>query len=162
VSILKKYFLYPKLSGLPVIMFFITLFSTCEKPVRNVVPDVPVNLTININDPEFLPLQSQNNSVKITSASVGGYDVGYHNNGIIVYNTGDGFLAFDCTCTYKVEDAVSIELTSDGWTGICPECESLYIFSSDGAPSMNSVSVYNLKKYNTSYNPNTGEINIYN
>ena len=119
-------------------------------------------MTINVlDDPEFYTLRAPGNAVKITRNFPGGF-TGYNNNGIIVYNAGDEFYAFDCTCTYRVEKSISVNLGSLVGTAECPECNSVYFFGVDGYPSEDGPAVFPLKKYKTYYSPSTGDIHIYN
>lgn len=63
------------------------------------VPKVPTNITINLDLPEYIDLQTVGNWTYITGG----------NRGIIVYHLGiDDFVAFDRVCTYHPEDGCRI------------------------------------------------------
>ena len=114
-------------------------------------------------DPEFMLLLQPATSMEITTHPNGDATIGYDNNGIIVYNTGDyrePFYAFDRTCPNELPESVAIEL--DGNMAVCPVCNSVYMLPSEGIPAIGSASKYYLKKYHTSYNPNTGDLIISN
>ncbi|MBN1118785.1 MAG: hypothetical protein JXA77_16355 [Bacteroidales bacterium] len=125
-------------------------------------PLVYLNASINIfTDPEFISLIAPGNSLEITHHPNGDASIGYNNNGIIVYNSGDDkepFYAFDRTCPHDLPASVAIN--SNGSSATCPECGSQFVFPSEGQPSIGSASKYYLKKYKTYYNPNTGDLVI--
>ena len=142
----------------------LSLFSSsCEKEEQHPVPDVYVNFIINLqDDPEFYSLRFQGASVTITRSTIGALSVGYNDNGIIIYNAGDGeFYAFDRTCPHDMPESIAVE--SDGNNlAICPQCGSKYVFPSMGAPSLDSPAKWPLKTYHAFYNPNTGDLKISN
>ncbi|MGD2034929.1 MAG: hypothetical protein PVF73_07730 [Bacteroidales bacterium] len=144
-------------------ILFLSLPSGCEKYKNHPIPEVYLNFSINIlYDPEFIRLQAQNNSMVITNNTLGILSLGYNNNGILVYNAGGEFYAFDRTCPYDYPESIIVE--SDGTSGIatCPVCGSVYVLPSRGAPSLEGPATFPLKEYNAFYNPNTGNVNVYN
>ena len=135
----------------------------CEKYSQHPIPDVFVNFTINIlYDPEFIRLQAQNNSINITSNTIGVVVLGYDNNGVIVYNAGGEFYAFDRTCPYDYPESIIVKTDPTSGLVTCPECESIYVLPSRGAPTLDGPASFPLKEYRAFYNPNTGDINVYN
>lgn len=80
-----------------VFLFTILFFPDCKKE-HQYVPNVYVNLTIYVNDPQNIVL-----------STVGGwkyYDGG--NRGVVVYRKGiNEFVAFDRTCPYKPDESAS-------------------------------------------------------
>jgi hypothetical protein len=140
-----------------------TLYSSCDKSNQDIIPNVYVNFTINIlSDPEFVMLQAQGNSQIITSSTLGYSTLGYNNNGIIVYNTGtELYYAFDCTCPYDYPNNYKVTIDGAG-VATCPHCKSKYVLQSSGAPSTAGPSTIPLKEYKTNYNPNTGELLVFN
>ncbi len=139
------------------------LSSSCEKSKIQPIPNVYVSFSINIQtDPQFIMLQAQGNSMVIQYYDIGEISLGYNNNGIIVYNAGgEQFYAYDCTCPYDYPNSIKIKTDGDG-IATCPQCKSVFLLQGNGQPSTNSVSTYSLKEYRTSYNPNTGELYVYN
>jgi nitrite reductase/ring-hydroxylating ferredoxin subunit len=150
--------------------FLITLTITivlgsCNKK-NDVIPDVYVDFNLNINDPEFINLNSTGGSVEITSrTNNGGYrSAGYDNNGIIVTAGGfNEFYAYDRTCPHDyMLNGNSIKVTIDA-TGfakaVCPECKTVYELINFGTPS-SGPSRYPLKNYKTSFD--NGYIRVWN
>jgi nitrite reductase/ring-hydroxylating ferredoxin subunit len=147
-----KFFLFICIIG-------VFLASGCENTDKFQFPPVYLSVSINlINDPEFLSLQQASASMEITRHPNGESTIGYANNGIIVYNNGDEFYAFDRTCPHDLPASVAISL--DGSMAKCPKCGSVYVLPSAGLPASGSVSKYYLKQYHTSYNINTGVLFI--
>jgi len=153
------------------IHFFTILFAlplifslSCEREQPHPIPDVYVNFTIELfDDPEFFFLQTQGSTAVIYSYTLGVLGLGYNNNGIIIYNNGDGeFYAFDCTCPHDLPDNVAVDATDQNGIATCPVCGSRYVFPSMGAPTTDSPSNWPLKEYNTFYNPNTGFLTVTN
>ncbi|MBN2350104.1 MAG: hypothetical protein JXJ22_14790 [Bacteroidales bacterium] len=158
----KYIFFKTKLAILSVFLMFLVTLISCEKSNSDVIPDTVVNITINVlDDPEYYMLRVANNAVKITRNFPGSF-TGYNNNGIIVYNAGNEFYAFDCTCTYQVEKSISVFLGSLEGTAMCPECNSLFLLMNNGQPTNDGPAHFPLKNYKTYYSPSTGEIHIYN
>jgi hypothetical protein len=134
---------------------FVLLFGcTEEEPL--IVPDVPVNLQINLTLPEFSALNAIGNAVMIKGYA-GGVQVGYNNNGIIAYrrldnSTSEPFFAFDASCPQHIEVSTSVTLDENGFaqTATCPHCSTVYNLENHGYPS----SGYALKRYRTSVSGN--------
>ncbi len=144
------------------ISIFILLSVSCEKKPSEIIPDVPVNISININtDPEYINLRAPGNADTI-NRTTGGYPVGYMGNGIIVYRySEDVFYAYDRTCTYHVENHVAVKLQDNSFAK-CPVCHSVYILAGDGLPTTAGPATYPLKKYKTTYYPGSGVLVIQN
>ena len=155
--------LYSKITILLIITSSLTL-TNCRRDDGDVIPDVYINFTINIySDPEFIELKIPGNSEVVSHTSVGKTSLGYDDNGVIIYNTGEGFFAFDRTCTHDFPDeSVAVELVSHGSTVKCPVCGSVYVLPSDGLPTLDGPAIYPLKNYSTYFNPNTGQLQVYN
>ena len=146
-------------------LVLVVIFSTkCDDGDQFQFPLVYMNVSINIKtDPEFISLMVSGNSQEIIYHPNGDNTIGYDNNGIIVYNTGDDrepFFAFDRTCPHDLPESYAIE--SDVSSATCPNCGSMFVFPSEGQPSIGSPSKYFLKKYRVTYNPNTGLLQITN
>lgn len=138
--------------------------SSCEQPREHPIPDVYVSFSIDLyNDPEFFRLNTQGASAVITSSTLGALSLGYLNNGIIIYNAGDGeFLAYDRTCPHDLPESVALEVEAYSVFATCPVCGSEYVFTSMGAPSYGSPSNWALKSYQAVFNPNTGILMVSN
>lgn len=142
-------------------LVFLTALK-CDNPDRFEIPDVYLDFTINIQtDVEFYSLQSAGNSKEISAQSVGKLTLGYANSGVIVFNNGDEFYAFDRTCPHDYPTSVAV--SSDG-TGSaeCPSCGSIYLFSALAYPAMGSPSRYPLKEYRTEYFSGSGFLRVFN
>ncbi len=150
-----------------VIIFFIitTLWlvpSACKNNSNNIIPNVFVNFTIDLNDPMFNDLKAVGNTVVITSAYAGTASAGYNNHGILVYRASETeFYAFDRTCTFEEakDQAVVLEHTGD-MSVECPHCHSVYILPSYGYPTDKGPARYPLKQYRTSFDGQI--IHVYN
>lgn len=156
---------HSKLIHFSLTLILLSIFSIqCNDKERFEFPVIYMSASINIfNDAEFISLRGAGNSMVLTSHPNGDASIGYDNNGIIIYNTGDDremFFVFDRTCPHDLPKSVAIK--SNGNSGTCPECGSSYVYPSEGQPSLGSVSPYFLKKYRAFYNPNTGVLKISN
>lgn len=142
------------------------IFSVqCENPDTMPVPFVPMDMRLNIDtDPEFIALQTPGISMKITQHPEGRSTIGYDDNGLIIYHYQFRklFYAFDATCPHDLPVSVSVEVINNGSSAMCPKCESVFVLASEGQPATGSVSRYYLKKYRTTFNPNSGDLQVYN
>ncbi len=118
-------------------------FASCVEEEPKIVPDVYLNITINLNLPEYTDILVPGNAVLYPNE-------GYDNNGIIVYrHTQDEFIAFDATCPQHIEQSTAIEIDKEDFaTGKCPHCNTTYSFFNFGQAS----SGYPLKRYRTTLN----------
>jgi Rieske Fe-S protein len=99
----------------------------CNEKEKAYIPYTPVNIEINLNDPEFSVLQSPTGHITVPNA-------GYNGNGIIVYATSDtdipgelDYKAYDMTCTYNLKNNCSIEFDSASMVqAVCPCCSSAF------------------------------------
>ena len=153
------------MSKLRIFLFIFTLILipfACVKKTGDIVPDVPVHVTINVNtDPEYLNLRAPGNADTI-NRTVGGYPVGYMGNGIIVYRYSETvFYAYDRTCPYQIDKHVAVKLQDNSFAK-CPVCHSVYILAGEGSPTTAGPSKYPLKQYRTTFYPGTGDLVIEN
>jgi hypothetical protein len=141
-----------------IIFFFIVLmlsfsFSSCNKD-NDVIPDVYVNFSMDINDPQFVDLAGVGNHVIVTSQTNnwGAEAAGYNYNGIIVYTSDiNVFNAYDRTCPHEYSiDGSSIKINVDFTIGICPQCSTIYALSAGGV-AYSGPGKYPLKNYKTSF-----------
>ncbi len=133
-------------------LYLITLvifFSCSKNAVDNknckFLLDVSVNVSINLNLPQYSQLNSIGNSVYV--ANVG-------NGGVIVTNAGSGFLAWDAADPNHTPSSCSI-VTGSGLEGSCG-CtdENKYSFVT-GQPLENTTLQCGLKNYRVEQNGNT-------
>jgi nitrite reductase/ring-hydroxylating ferredoxin subunit len=142
-----------------ILIFLITILTvvlliSCKKNKNDVLPDVFVDFTINLSDPEFFALNAITNSKIITSATNnwGISAAGYDGNGIIVYKATDSeFYAYDCTCPHDYAvNGLSIKIYIDFISAICPRCSTTYALSAGGI-AISGPGKYPLKNYKTNY-----------
>lgn len=140
------------------------LSSSCEKQQQHPVPSAYANFSINIlTDPEFIRLNVPGNSMEILNYMVGAFTLGYDNNGVIVYNAGDGeFHAFDRTCPYDMPLSIAVETDGTSLYVTCPECGTEYVLPSMGNPTLDGPGIWPLREYKAFFNENTGILNVYN
>jgi nitrite reductase/ring-hydroxylating ferredoxin subunit len=142
----------------PKIVFFLFTIAfaismaSCTKAKNDVIPDVYVNFTLDINDPEFVSLTAiGSDTVNAKTNNWGTGAAGFDGNGIIVYNGGDTFYAFDRTCPHDYEvNALSVKVKIDFTIATCPQCGTIYSLSASGTPA-SGVGRYPLKNYRTSF-----------
>jgi nitrite reductase/ring-hydroxylating ferredoxin subunit len=143
--------------------FFITLaltiaLSSCNKK-NDVIPDVFVNFTLNLNDPEFIDLGVFGGSVAVDSRTNnwGTGAAGYDGNGIIICYGFDEFYAYDRTCPHDyVVNSLSVKVTIDpssSTIAVCPKCGTKYGLTVGGTPA-EGIGRYPLKNYKTSFQGN--------
>jgi nitrite reductase/ring-hydroxylating ferredoxin subunit len=137
-------------------LLFILIPLSCEQNKNDVIPDVYIDFTMNLNDPEFTPLTALFGAVYINSNTNnwGKYAAGYGNNGIIVFAGPDEFYAYDRTCPhdYAVNNlSVKVNIT-DIIYAECPVCKTRYALTNFGTPTSGSLGRYPLKNYRTSMN----------
>jgi nitrite reductase/ring-hydroxylating ferredoxin subunit len=143
------------------LIVLLLLTYSCEKTDPFQIPAVPINFTINVqSDVQYYGLRIAGNSMEISAQSVGVNTLGYDNNGVIVFNNGDEYYAFDRTCPHDFPQSVAIE-GDNGSSATCPSCGSVYIFTVGGFPAAESPSQYPLKEYKTEYFPG-GNLRVYN
>jgi hypothetical protein len=143
-------------------LFHLSVFlflPACSKDEMNVVPETLVNFTININN---YPL-GLTQSIVLTNTMVGTPNLGYDNNGIIIFrNSQSEFFAYDRTCTYHVEESYAVNIGSSSLFAVCPACSSLFQLSFSGFPSDESLATYPLKQYRATFYPNTMDLYVTN
>jgi len=128
------------------LLFLVTLilFTNCSKDdnIKNknpYLPNYPVNLTINLDLPSYVELQYVSNYKYIGSAGSG-------IKGIIVFNNGNGYHAFDASCP-NLYPADCERMTVTGIKAIC-ECDNSEYSLFTGLGNLQ----YPLKQYRTELN----------
>jgi len=126
--------------------------AACSKK-NDVIPDVYVDFTLDLLDPEFVSLNAiGSDTVDARTNNWGNTAAGYNGNGIIIYNGGDGqFYAYDRTCPHDYEvNGQSIKVKIDFTIAVCPKCGTTYALSAFGTPA-SGIGRYPLKNYKTSF-----------
>ena len=151
--------------GIKLHIFFILIATAllqyrCSKDDCDVIPESFVNITINLN--HFALGTGSSMTINNSMAGIPG-SLGYNNNGIILYRAAiDEFYAYDRTCTLHLEDDRAVNIDSNPLFGKCPKCESKFQLWFSGFPTDEGPAICPLKQYKTSYNPNNGELHIFN
>lgn len=133
----------------------IITIASCNKK-NDVIPDVYVDFTIDINDPQFFNLNSYGGSdtVDARTNNWGTRAAGYSGNGIIVTSGFTEYYAYDRTCPHDYEvNNLSIQVRLDKVNfakAVCPKCGTVYELMSFGTPS-SGTGRYPLKNYKTSF-----------
>lgn len=140
-----------------IILFFSSFFS-CDKNQTDFIPNVFVDVTIRLDLPEFINLNSIGGWVYLDQAN--GNVAGYR--GIILYRAGlNEYRAFDRACSYKpLESCHRIEVDVDNNIVINCTCgESKFDFEGN---VINPPAILPLKKYQTLYNRNDNSLRVFN
>lgn len=139
--------MYKKLS----VIALLFAFSCNDESINSNNPNIPnysFSLEINLNLPSNSSLQFISNH--IINNSVGA-------RGIVVFNTGSGFVAFDLACPNQSYSECTTPMTISGIDAICDCDETSYsLFSGQG----NTELKYQMKQYNVQVNENI--LTIYN
>jgi len=136
-----------------VILLIVTAILSCKEDEKcKTIPYEYVNFYIDINDPEFIELNSVGNSIAIT----GGF------KGIIVYRkTIDEFSVFERACPHDPEAQYGRVKISEQFYAIDSVCGSKFSLTFDGSP-IEGPARCGLKKYNSNFNPQTNRLYINN
>jgi nitrite reductase/ring-hydroxylating ferredoxin subunit len=136
------------------VLTFIFAFASnsCKKDDDSQVPFVAVDITLNLDLPDNLPLLNPGGWLQVTGGS----------RGIIVYRINlDEFVAFDRHCTFEAEKGCKITVNSESnVTAIDNQCCSSVFSIIDGFPQSGNAK-RQLREYSTSFN-GTNIIRIFN
>jgi nitrite reductase/ring-hydroxylating ferredoxin subunit len=141
-----------KIRFFSIVLTLAIVIGSCSKK-NDVIPDVYVDFTLDLFDPEFVSLNAiGSDTVNAQTNNWGRSAAGFDNNGIIVYNGGDGqFYAYDRTCPHDYEvNSLSIKVKIDFTIAFCPKCGTTYALSASGTPA-SGIGRYPLKNYRTSF-----------
>jgi len=105
------------------------------------IPNYPVNLQINMNLPGYSNLQFPSNH--ITDYSQGA-------RGIVVFNTGSGYVAFDLACPNQPFADCGSPMSISGIEAICDCDDTVYNLFTGQSPGQR----YPLKQYRVNVNGN--------
>jgi len=129
------------------------VLSACTKSDNDIIPDVYVDFTIDLLDPEFVHLSviGVSDTIDGLTNNWGSRSAGYDNNGIIIYSGPDDFYSYDRTCPHDfAANGLSVKVKVDVAVAECPQCGTKYALSAYGTP-ISGPGRYPLKNYNTSY-----------
>lgn len=133
-----------------VMLFTLLSFHSCNEN-HQVVPNVYVDFTIMLTDPEFNALNVPGNSITVT----GGV------NGIIIYRISqDEFAAYDRTCTHNVDDSCQVQVDETLLFAVDSMCCGSKFLLLDGSV-YEGEAIYPLKSYRTSFDGST-YLRVYN
>lgn len=129
---------------------FLALVSCSSNTIDNkncrFLLNVGVNVSINMNLPQYSQLQFINNPVYIPNAG---------NGGIIANNTGTGYVAFDAADPNHSIQSCSV-LSINGIEGVCGCDDKNTYYLNNGLPKENSAELRcPLKAYRVEQNGNT-------
>lgn len=138
-------------------LFFIAVISvfalsSCDKAVNDVIPDVFVDFTIDLLDPEFVNLSviGISDTIDASTNNWGYKSAGFDGNGIIIYSGPNEYYAYDRTCPYDYAvNSMSVKVKVDVSLAVCPHCGTKYEFYS-GTP-FSGPGKYSLKIYKTNF-----------
>ncbi len=126
------------------------LISSCKKDYPQ-IPEIYVNIALDLNDPDFFVLNASGNGIEIT----GGV------SGIIVFRKSmDEFKAYERACPNNpIKEKVHI--SDRGSTAIDTVCGSEFSLVFDGEV-LGGPAPFALKQYTVSYNSGSGMVYINN
>lgn len=138
---MKKYFI--------LLIAFPLLFGCSDDSTNNnnpYIPNYPVNVDINLNLPQYSNLKYVSNAVYIPNQGA---------KGIIVFNSGSGYNAFDAACPNQAVSTCST-MTINGINAVCACDGAEYsLFSGQSKEKQ-----YPLKQYRVEVNGNV--LRVYN
>jgi nitrite reductase/ring-hydroxylating ferredoxin subunit len=146
----------PKITLFFIALSFACSLSSCKKNKNDVIPDVYVDFTIDLADPEFVILTSvgQTLTVNENTNNFGSRAAGYSGNGIIIHSGVGEFFAYDRTCPYdyaELGSAIRINIdNTNSLYAVCPQCKTKYGLPVNGTPA-EGIGRYPLKNYKTSF-----------
>ncbi|WP_445455837.1 hypothetical protein [Flavobacterium sp. HNIBRBA15423] len=120
-------------------LFIILISCSKDSAINNnnpFLPNYPVDLTINLNLPEYNNLQFVSNSVYINNGAAG-------IRGVFVFNAGsNNYVAFDAACPNQALSSCST-MTINGIKAVCACDNAEYSFFTGQAPDKQ----YPMKQY---------------
>jgi len=120
-------------------LFIILISCSKDNAINNnnpFLPNYPVDLTINLNLPEYNNLQFVSNSVYINNGAAG-------IRGVFVFNAGsNNYVAFDAACPNQALSSCST-MTINGIKAVCACDDAEYSFFTGQAPDKQ----YPMKQY---------------
>jgi hypothetical protein len=132
---------------------FPVVFLSCKKDnIETTIPNVPVNITLSLNLPEYSSLNNPGGTYQIA----GGY------RGIVIYRRSvSDFVAFDRACPYDpTATGAILEIDSSGVTTIDYHCGST--FSLYDGSIIHGPATISMKGYSTTYSAGSNTLYIEN
>lgn len=125
------------------ILFTLFALASCKKDKQSGVPLTAVDITINLNLPEYNDLAVVGGWAYITGGS----------QGLIVYRSGqEEFYAMDRHCTYNTTDLCKVFVDADGiFATDTACCGSSFLIPNAGSVHTGPASIA-LKQYHTTFN----------
>ncbi|MDP4224463.1 MAG: hypothetical protein Q8868_14240 [Bacteroidota bacterium] len=145
--------MFSKLKFFFLLIFCALLSDSCSRNNKDIIPDVTVDFTIDLLDPEFANLSviGVADTVDASTNNWGYRSAGFDGNGIIIYSGPGEYDAYDRTCPYDyASGGVSVKLRLDASVAVCPKCNTKYSLATYGAP-VSGPGKYQLKNYRTSF-----------
>ena len=145
-----------KIAFFSLVFLLLATLSSCKKSRNEVIPDIYVDFTIDLNDPEFVILNTfgENVYVNENTNNFGSRAAGFARNGIIVHSGVDEFFAYDRTCPHDyAENGTIVKVKIDPenpLSAICSVCGTQYALPVNGTPA-DGPGRYPLKNYRTSF-----------
>jgi len=129
----------------------ISLFLTSCKESQYPIPNVPVNININLDLPAYTALNAPGGYAFVNGGS----------RGIVVYRNFDEFVALDRHSTYESEkECAIVDINPDNTFELLDTCSGS-TFSILSGVVLSGPAQYGLKRYNT-YWDGAYTVNIYN
>jgi len=138
---------------LTVVLLMLFVFAaSCKNDQDNRVPNVPVDITLSLNNPSFIGLQVVGGWAYITGGS----------RGIIIYrNAPEEFIALERHCPYEVNERDIIHVTdSNILASDTLSCGSAFVLT-DGSISQGPAE-FPLTRYQTTFNATSNQLRIFN
>jgi len=132
-------------------LLFPSLFLTSCKDEEYPIPNVPVNLSLNLDLPSYTPLNSPGGSVYVEGGS----------RGIVVYRNFDEFIALDRHSTYDSEkECAIVQVNADNPFELIDTCSGSAYSIISGVVLVGPAQ-YGLRRYNA-YWDGAYTVTIYN
>lgn len=126
------------LSYLVVSSFLTSFFLTSCKDNDYPIPDVPVNVSINLDLPSYIPLNAPGGYVYVNGGS----------RGLIIYRNFDEFVAMDRHSTFNSDDPCAVvEVNPDNAFELIDTCSGSVFSIMNGVVLV--AAQYGLKRYNS-------------
>lgn len=127
-----------------VILLLALTLAGCGKE-NLAIPNVPVNLNVQLTDPRLIRLSSPGGAVTFENYGVAG---------LVIYRTlSGGYVAYDRCSTVNPEKQCAVELDEPSFT-VTDKCSGAKYLLEDGSPAKAPARL-SLKKYNTVVAGNT-------
>jgi len=134
-----------------ILLIFCGMFISSCKEEKYPIPNVPVNITINLDLPSYLPLNAPGGYVYVSGGS----------RGIVVYRHFDEFVALDRHSTYNSdEECAVVSVDPDNIFELEDTCSGSRFSIMNGCV-IQGPAKFGLKKY-TTYWDGAYTVNIYN